>query len=539
MKVELLQSLEAMRFEDETKHGYVENDFYVSSDEEMDTEEIGFCHKVDLEGGEEIELVDMPKIDPRIMEAFETSSPYRLRLLTAIWRFLEGQAAHQIVWEVLENLASENFENKDLVWVLMCESRSIILRQLCVITQASLNCSDASGADAQRKEELPRTYAEIENEVSFVRSIVKSILDSPLDANYKPTPEEIEGFKDEAGNSMRLEAYERLAKYVKEMDDSNRPPPPSNPNGFFEVSGMPGDEIFWKEYSEAERKAVASVQGYAPIPGPIKDEEMIGSQINFNNLKNLLFSFEKNAYELKWDVWWKYRKGTPAPINICDFYDFMRQRPYDQDFSCMDRMGYPSYEGEGWWRVPVADPEGSLDLVDLKSAKWEKTWYAASVYSAPNILRYGIPPSWCKALGHRYFEASPGTYLHAQDEGRNCEFFCNYVPFRNDGVFWGVKFECFSDKSRRYPSKRGSTLAVQHLGSTFIIAMWVRGLNTNTASPTDHAYVGWEPTWEFANAPPELPPGFKPIRQKLGFVEGDFGISGKATSTVPSKPGYS
>ncbi len=174
-------------------------------------------------------------------------------------------------------------------------------------------------------------------------------------------------------------------------------------------------------------------------------------------------------------------------LDICDIYKFFGVRPLDREHKemCSARLGAPSYEGNGWWRIPlrptevdILDWEPEEDQVDLpENWKYKRGWHGTTLYAVAGLLRNGIASSCSKEEGHRFLAACPGIYLHKDGTARKTSSYVTYswLPGR-PGCYWGFVVEVVCDRTRKVKCEHRDQW-VQKPGSVKMKALWVHGCN--------------------------------------------------------------
>ena len=197
--------------------------------------------------------------------------------------------------------------------------------------------------------------------------------------------------------------------------------------------------------------------------------------------------------------------GLPrdSKINIEEFIQFFTKR------GLLERLGAPTWEGRGWWRFPLQGypPGVQASERELRDPQWVQAWHGTTIYAAPNIIRYGVGPSFKE--NHRFFDERPGVYTHTNinDTAHKCEGYVYYsVLMPGSGVLWGTKFELLGDFREKFPwnYKKKSTGEIKKTDQsifryphTRMVAMWAKGMTLDLADPSEWGFKSWEPTWEF------------------------------------------
>ena len=173
-RLELLAEFKQMK-QEAVGEGYKEEDHYISSEDELEEHEHDFMDQSCQDGGW-VDPKDLTRIHPKVYEAFKVSStPDRLRLLSAMWQHLEDVAPRACTWEVLECLAKTDCRDADLIWWLICEGRQAVLRTLCKIVETRLKIAPFD-EEAQERTNLPRSHAEIEQEAGIAVQLMSHVL---------------------------------------------------------------------------------------------------------------------------------------------------------------------------------------------------------------------------------------------------------------------------------------------------------------------------------------------------------------------------
>ena len=118
-----------------------------------------------------------------------------------------------------------------------------------------------------------------------------------------------------------------------------------------------------------------------------------------------------------------------------------------------------------------------------------------SVYS---IAYHGkISPSFDRNLGHRFFDSSPGIYVHSDATKKKAEWYSRYVRLCGDDIFWASVWEVRVDRSRKIPVTTCRTDQwVQAEGSVELVALWVRGRHYSELEDCDEVQAAWHPLLE-------------------------------------------
>ena len=127
------------------------------------------------------------------------------------------------------------------------------------------------------------------------------------------------------------------------------------------------------------------------------------------------------------------------------------------------------------------------------------------MYALANICRYGVAESYDRAQGHRFFEDCPGFYGFRPPKQGKCHSYMVAQQLQEDSnVWWYAKVEMLADWRLRYTrSEKATDQAVFRPGSCSTVAIHLKGVNLEMATPNDSAFFGYDGQYEA----PDVEPG--------------------------------
>ena len=268
---------------------------------------------------------------------------------------------------------------------------------------------------------------------------------------------------------------------------------------------------------------------------------------------------------------WFHRPGE-QPVRPCidKFLEFLAIRPDAEGNPISEKLGPPTFEKNGWFRLPWLELTADADA-DLAANGWQRAWHGSKIEALYSIMYYGYLTE-----GPRQLSGKPGVYAHKDSTQHKAENYCRFVPLMSDGVLWAIKWEVRANR-QDFVANPGSDQWIQPERSIQLAALWVCG--RNAAQMTNGSEVCWEwaplkemnpfsdelptemirpqldctPPWRMnaatkassaaKPAPPDYPPGtYAPWRSSAAKKISDVAKSAspmKATrSAKPAPPNY-
>ena len=185
----------------------------------------------------------------------------------------------------------------------------------------------------------------------------------------------------------------------------------------------------------------------------------------------------------------------PAAADINTMLEFLERREGPDGRPVRALLGPPVRQQDNWFSLNWFGNDTSRTIQSGKG-NWCRAWHGCKLEALYSILYDGrLRASKDKDRGERFFDGTPGVYVHKDGTVCKSENYVRFVPLCNDGVFWATKWEVRVDRKLKV-DKNGTDQWVQKEEGVRLYALWICGRTYDQMRSGDAVARVWEPHLE-------------------------------------------